>query len=161
MRVRASCHPLVTLQLVLDRTSFSNARARCQYVGGDLATAQDTAHRGAAYQLLYDADVQAAWLGLRDVNNSDHFIWVDGRSTDSFHNWAVGQPRHSSQSNDDAYDCGVMHGSRPAISTGVAGNLYATACDDIGQRAVTPPLFLFLCHISTRTHINVGSSMRA
>ena len=79
---------------------WSQARASCETTFGGTLVVIETEEENAAV-LALDADVQAFWLGLSDLDTEGTFAWSDGTPV-AYTNWNAGEPNDAGGNEDCA-----------------------------------------------------------
>ena len=69
-------------------TSWEEARAEAESLGGNLVAIDDAAEQAWLSQTFGD---ERLWIGLSDRDSEGNFQWVNG-DTSSYRNWAAGEP---------------------------------------------------------------------
>lgn len=81
--------------VVLQPTTWSGARSRCQQDGGDLVVVESTDENILVHDLA-DVVVQDgradAWIGGNDIGSEGTFLWLDGAPAFSFEQFRAGEP---------------------------------------------------------------------
>ena len=85
--------------------TWHEAKARCEEMGGHLATIQSRGENEFVLNLArrgreHVGEMDGVWLGATDEQRENHWRWVDG-SKSSYSNWASGQPNN--KNNEEHY----------------------------------------------------------
>ena len=77
---------------------YKDARAKCQSLGGDLASIHSEAENAEAYAVAVGSH---SWIGLQDMDKEGSFVWSDGSEL-NYTAWFTGEPNeYASNSNQD------------------------------------------------------------
>ena len=66
-----------------------NARDMCLAWGGDLATVTSLEENTLMFYTRTAGSY--CWIGLKDIDNKNTFVWADGSSS-TYRNWVAGEP---------------------------------------------------------------------
>ncbi|XP_054750997.2 macrophage mannose receptor 1-like [Lytechinus pictus] len=83
-----------------EQLSFSDARAQCQAMGGDMASFQTSAEEQYIVSGFTPQDADnffGFWIGLNDINQEGAWQWSDGSAV-IYVNWETGEPNDHSGS---------------------------------------------------------------
>ncbi|XP_071505817.1 macrophage mannose receptor 1-like [Diadema antillarum] len=89
-----------------EQLSFSDARAQCQSIGGDLASFHSIAEEQyvvGRYSPASEDNFYGFWLGLNDINQEGAWQWSDNTAV-IYVNWEAGEPNDHS----DTEECTEM-----------------------------------------------------
>lgn len=85
---------------LLSESSWDDAEAAAQALGGHLTTVEDLAENtfllntfGPTAQALVTSGLLALWIGLNDATTEGSYQWASG-STSAYTNWLPGQPQN-------------------------------------------------------------------
>lgn len=88
--------------LLLSSSSWTDAEAEAEALGGHLATIND-AGENAWVQSAFSANgTRALWIGLNDAASEGNFVWSSGE-TSLYRNWANGEPNNYGGNENYAY----------------------------------------------------------
>lgn len=87
-----------TYALFNDVLTWSDAKARCEALGGHLVTITSASEQNIVNLLTGKGMRPAYWIGLTDAAKEGTFRWVTGESL-SYTNWNEGRPRINSSRN--------------------------------------------------------------
>ena len=74
-----------------DTQTWTNARSKCQSMGGDLVTMTTAEENAHVKSLLSSASSADYWMGLTDISLEGDWMYVDG-SRPTFPDWDPGEP---------------------------------------------------------------------
>ena len=72
-------------------TSWEEAQAFCEAMGGSLAVITSQEENDALYAYMISTGCQSAYFGLSDSSQEGIWVWVSGEESD-YRNWAAGEP---------------------------------------------------------------------
>ena len=77
---------------------WSDARAVCQNLGGDLAVITSAEENEFVYELVMEKETVTetkAWIGLKRSTDDSKWYWVDGTPLEGqYVNWGEGEPNN-------------------------------------------------------------------
>lgn len=87
-----------------ERESWTDAKEKCEKMGGHLATITSKKENEFVYNLVEKADGGNAWIGLYNVGDSknENWKWVTGEKV-LYENWKSGEPSFYSYGNIESY----------------------------------------------------------
>ena len=80
-------------------TTWEEAKAYCESLGGHLAIITTNEENDFLYQLMVEEGYTSAYFGLSDSYKEGNWVWIDG-TVPSYTNWHSGEP-NSENSNED------------------------------------------------------------
>ena len=87
---------------LLDQSTWTDAEAEAQTLGGHLATVNDSAEHQWIFSTFGDlasTDGRNLWIGLNDADSEGTFVWSSGDAA-SYRNWRPGEPNNNTGSGD-------------------------------------------------------------
>ena len=79
-------------------TKWSDARALCQNLGGDLVVITSTEEDDFVYNMAIEQETVTegkAWIGLKKSVDDSNWYWVDGTPLEGqYENWGSGEPNN-------------------------------------------------------------------
>jgi hypothetical protein len=87
---------------LLDQSSWSDAEAKAQELGGHLVTINDSSEDAWVYDTFstYGSTDRNLWIGYTDQSDEGTFSWIDG-DTSTYTNWASGEPNNDWDAGED------------------------------------------------------------
>ena len=77
-----------------EKVSWFDARKSCNTIGSNLISIDSTEENNLVHQEISPISISSAWIGLFNLNSTDHsYEWVDGSMGD-FRNWEDGEPNN-------------------------------------------------------------------
>ena len=78
-----------------EKVSWFDARKSCTTISSNLISIQSTEENNFVFQEISLISISRAWIGLFNLNSTDHsYEWVDGSMVD-FRNWGDGEPNNA------------------------------------------------------------------
>ena len=78
-----------------EKVSWFDARKSCITIGSNLISIHSTEENNFVCQEISLISISHAWIGLFNLNSTDHsYEWVDGSMVD-FRNWGDGEPNNA------------------------------------------------------------------
>lgn len=79
--------------LVREKKTWTQARAACQALGGDLACINSRAEHRFIYEEITQGQNVITWVGATDAHKEGDWVWLDG--SDDYWPWNKGEPNNT------------------------------------------------------------------